>query len=70
MAKTNWQDGELRLERKGADLLLRMGGRLIARRGRPGTRHAHTWISLEPGVAVHDSANGEVVVEIRKATLQ
>ena len=66
MAKTNWQDGELRLERKGADLLLRMGGKLIARRGRPGTRHAHIWISLERRCG----ARQRVVVDIRKATLQ
>jgi len=27
-------------------------GRRIAKRGKPGTLHAMTWISLEPGVAV------------------
>ena len=69
MAKTIWEGGELRLERAGNDLLLRMGGKLIAKRGRPGTRYAHTWISLEPGVAVRDAKNGDVVVEIRAASV-
>ena len=38
MAKTNWEGSELRLERDGNDLLLHMGGKLIAKRGRPGPR--------------------------------
>ena len=28
--------------------------RRIAKRGKPGTLHAMTWISLEPGVVVRD----------------
>jgi hypothetical protein len=30
----------------------RLDGKVIAKRGQPGTRHAGTWIPLEPGVAV------------------
>jgi hypothetical protein len=30
------------------------GSRLIAKPGKPGTLHAMTWISLEPGVVVRD----------------
>jgi hypothetical protein len=45
-------------------------GRRIAKRGKPGTLHAMTWISLEPGVVVRDvpmpeSASGwSMVVEV------
>ena len=36
----------------------------IAARGLPGTRHAGTWIPLQPGVTVRDSADGkELIVE-------
>ena len=36
------------------DMYLIFDGRRIAKRGKPGTLHAMTWISLEPGVVVHD----------------
>jgi hypothetical protein len=36
------------------DLYLIFGGKRIAKRGKPGTLHAMTWISLEPGVVVRD----------------
>jgi hypothetical protein len=36
------------------DLYLIFDGRRVAKRGRPGTLHAMTWISLEPGVVVRD----------------
>jgi hypothetical protein len=32
------------------DIYLIFDGRRIAKRGKPGTLHAMTWISLEPGV--------------------
>ena len=34
------------------DLYLILDGKRIAKRGKPGTLHAMTWISLEPGVVV------------------
>jgi hypothetical protein len=37
-----------------ADFYLVFDGRRIAKRGKPGTLHAMTWISLEPGVVVRD----------------
>jgi hypothetical protein len=52
------------------DFYLIVDGRRIAKRGRPGTLHAMTWISLEPGVVVRDVPMPEsesgwgVVVEI------
>ena len=36
------------------DIFLIFDDRRIAKRGRPGTLHAMTWISLEPGVVVRD----------------
>jgi len=37
------------------DLYLIFDGRRIAKRGKLGTLHAMTWISLEPGVVVRGS---------------
>jgi hypothetical protein len=36
------------------DIYLIFDGRRIAKRGKPGTLHAMTWMSLEPGVVVRD----------------
>ena len=36
------------------DIYVVFGGRRIAKRGKAGTLHAMTWISLEPGVVVRD----------------
>jgi len=36
------------------DTYLIFDGRRIAKHGKPGTLHAMTWISLEPGVVVRD----------------
>ena len=36
------------------DIYLIFDGRRIAKRGKPGTLHAMTWISSEPGVVVRD----------------
>ena len=53
-----------------ADPYLIYDGRRIAKRGKPGTLHAMTWISLEPGVVVRDVPMAEsesgwgIVVEI------
>ena len=38
----------------GETMYLIFDGRRIAKRGKPGTLHAMTWISLEPGVVVRD----------------
>ena len=51
------------------DIYLIFDGRRIAKRGKPGTLHAMTWISLEPGVVVRvptpESESGwGIVIEI------
>jgi hypothetical protein len=43
------------------DIYLVFEGRRIAKRGKPGTLHAMTWISLEPGVVVRDVAMSETL---------
>ena len=52
------------------DIYLILDGRRIAKRGKPGTLHAMTWISLEPGGVGRDGPMAEsesgwgMVVEI------
>ena len=53
------------MEVAGDDIFIVMDGNRIAKRGPPGTPQASTWISLEPGVTVRDSADlSEIVVKI------
>jgi hypothetical protein len=47
----------------GNDLYIVADGAKIAKRGRPGTPQARTWISLEPGWRVLDQADGSIVIE-------
>jgi hypothetical protein len=47
----------------GEDLYIVADGVKIAKRGRPGTPQARTWISLEPGWRVLDQDDGGVVIE-------
>jgi hypothetical protein len=48
----------------GKNLFIVFDGKRIARRGRPGTPQAGTWVSIEPGYSVLDSASGdEIVIE-------
>jgi hypothetical protein len=51
----------------GKDLFVLYCGLRIAKRGRPGTPQARSWIPLEPGFAVRDfgfkGIRGELVVE-------
>jgi hypothetical protein len=57
------------------DLYLIFDGRRIAKRGKLGTLHAMTWISLEPGVIVRDVPMPEsesgwgMVVEINSVSV-
>jgi hypothetical protein len=44
------------LKLEGDDLFMYWRGAKIAKRGHPGTLQAKTWISLEPGLTVVDSA--------------
>ena len=58
------------------EMYLIFDGRRIAKRGKPGTLHARTWISLEPGVVVRDVPTPEresgwgIVIEINHVRVQ
>jgi hypothetical protein len=43
---------ERMIESDGTDMFVLFEGKRIAKRGHPGTPHAMTWISLEPGFVV------------------
>jgi hypothetical protein len=38
----------------GASIFVVVDGIRVAQRGEPGTRHAKTWVSIEPGWVVFD----------------
>jgi hypothetical protein len=44
-----------------SDLFVEFAGIRIAKRSRPGTAQAGTWISLEPGFVVHLNADHRVI---------
>src|SRR5215472_6414178 len=50
--------------RDGADLVIVLGNLAIAKRGRPGTPQAKTWVSLIPGFRVQDVDDGRII-EVR-----
>jgi hypothetical protein len=57
----------LEIQGDGTDIFVIVDGVKIAKRGRPGTPYAKTWVSLEPGWAVldlHDEWSGERAIEI------
>jgi len=43
------------------DVFVLVGGVKIAKRGLPGTAHAHMWIMLEPGWMVRDVKGGTAI---------
>jgi hypothetical protein len=54
---------EVHVEGDGTDIFVVCDGVKIAKRGRPGTQQAKTWISLEPGFEVMDGQDlGTIVV--------
>jgi hypothetical protein len=64
--KLNGTEGEppASIEDAGDDLFVVVNGLRIARRGRPGTKEAKTWISILPGWTVHQEGglNGDLIV--------
>jgi hypothetical protein len=50
---------------EGDELFLYQGGKRIARRGHPGTRHAGQWLPLELGIEIREvHKGGESIVEV------
>jgi hypothetical protein len=54
---------EVKIVSDGKDIFVVANGVKIAKRGRPGTAQAKTWVSLEPGWTVLDGSNQQIVVE-------
>jgi hypothetical protein len=52
------------LQNDGEDIFVLVDGVKIAKRGRPDTEQAMTWIVLEPGWIVRDVQSGEAI-EVR-----
>jgi hypothetical protein len=52
------------IESDGSDLFVVFDGKRIARRGRPGTPQARTWVSLEPGYSVFSDEKSIVVEHV------
>lgn len=61
----------MEIEFNGEALFVIVDGLKIAKRGEPGTKHAGTWISIEPGWIVRDAdSGGAIEVEYHDAGLQ
>jgi hypothetical protein len=69
--KKSRTDLTLEMEFTGDDCFVVFQGVRIAKRGHPGTAWAKTWISLEPGWRVLDTANlSGLVIEKDGTVLQ
>lgn len=55
--------GKVEVVCDGTGVFIIVDGVMIAKRGEPGTRHAKTWVSLEPGWAVR-SPDDHSTIEI------
>jgi hypothetical protein len=51
-----------RIESDGRDIFVVYGGKRIAKRGRPETPQARTWVSLVEGYTVTDEGDLEAIV--------
>ena len=61
----------LTVQSEGDDIFIIVDGLKIAKRGKPGTPYAKTWISLEPGYTVRDCDDGDAIeVEYKGARIQ
>jgi hypothetical protein len=52
---------QVSIECEGSDIFVVADGVRIAKLGHPGTLHAKTWVSLEPGYTVRNCADGESI---------
>jgi hypothetical protein len=59
--------GQLSWQNTKRDLFLKLDGVTIAKRGRPGSRHAGKWVSLKTGYQIlDDPETGEILIGIDK----
>jgi hypothetical protein len=62
---------ECKIVSEGNDLFIVLDGIKIAKRGHPGTPHARTWISLEPGWVVRNTDGfEEMIIEYNGVRIQ
>ena len=55
--------GSIATEQKGDDLFLRLHGKRVAKRGRPGTRKAKKWIPIVSWIdSVVDESDSSVII--------
>jgi hypothetical protein len=52
---------QVSIECEGGEIFVVADGVRIAKLGHPGTSHAKTWVSLEPGYIVRNCADGESI---------
>jgi hypothetical protein len=51
------------IENDGSDVFVTFNGVRIAKRGKPETPQARTWVSIEPGYTVLDGGPSKLVVK-------
>ena len=51
----------------GEDIYVHFNGKVIAKRGRPNTPQAGTWISLEPGYTVSSEGQRTITIMLEGA---
>jgi hypothetical protein len=58
------------MTKRGGDQIIEVDG-ILAKRGKPGTPQARTWVSLEPGYTVLDSPDmREIIIEYHEPRAQ
>ena len=58
---------EVMVEVTTTDILIHLDGAVIAKRGKPGTPQAKTWVSLEPAIGVYDEIyQGESTIVVKR----
>ena len=57
-----FEDAEVEITGDGENLSIIIGGVQIAKRGKPDTSRACTWIPLEPGWEVADNGKGRLSI--------
>ena len=68
--KDNSVDAAVAMVSDGSDPFIVRDGVKIAKRGHPGTKHAKTWIPLEPGWAVRDVGARGLIVTFQGVPVQ
>jgi hypothetical protein len=60
---------KLEMRYDGKELTLHLGGKLIAKRGEPGTPQARTWVSLDPNQGSMETRDDGDLRQLRERVL-